>query len=96
MGKSQVQTRTQTQEVGSVIQLGQIETQGQYVNRANGQLFIADEQVVHALNVGGSLLERFISADPASLEYVLVSRDPHQPFDETRIEAAKLNLPVNF
>lgn len=85
-------------QVGQSLQLGQITEQGQYVNRQTGVLLVVDPQVAGSINVGGNLFGRFItSEEQASLnEFVLVSQNPHQAFDETRIESAKLNLPISF
>jgi len=85
-----------TNRLGQMFQIDEITTQGQYVNRQTGQLLIVDEQVEKALNVGGSLFSRFICQDSSALEFVKVSENPHLPFDETRIQAASLSLPVWF
>ena len=93
---TKLQTKTTTDSIAQVFQLGEITEQGQYVNRQNGQLLIIDEQVEKVLNIGGSLFSRFISTDPSLLEYVKVSENPHLPFDEARIKVASLSLPVCF
>jgi hypothetical protein len=76
--------------------LEQITRQGQYVNRKTGHLLVVDEQLKQGVKLNANLFGRFVSKDPAALEYVMVSENPHLSMEETRTKVASLSLPVSF